>query len=104
MDKTIKVILLTNSERLISEITEVGADVGEPDCRLTKPYEIWAEHNLCAWMSTDTDQDTFMISSDKIITIADPKQDLLEKYLKRLSNAILHQRSNGRGQLPGSWL
>lgn len=83
MDKTIKVILLTNSDRLISEITEVGADVGEPDCRLTKPYEIGAEHNLCAWMTTDTDQDTFMISSDKIITIADPKQDLLEKYLEK---------------------
>ena len=73
MDKTIKVILLTNSERLISEITEVGADVGEPDCRLTKPYEIWAEHNLCAWMSTDTDQDTFMISSCLLYTSPSPR-------------------------------
>jgi hypothetical protein len=33
MDKTIKLILLTNSERLISEIIEIGADIGEPDCK-----------------------------------------------------------------------
>ena len=34
MDKMIKLILLTNSERLISEIVEIGADIGEPDCKL----------------------------------------------------------------------
>ena len=37
MDKVIKVILLTNGERLVSEIVEIGADVGEPDCRLINP-------------------------------------------------------------------
>ena len=41
MDKIIKVILLTNSERLISEIEEVGADIGQPDCKLINPMEIW---------------------------------------------------------------
>ncbi len=40
MDKTIKVILLTNSERIISEIDEVGAEIGEPDCKLIKPYDV----------------------------------------------------------------
>ena len=83
MDKTIKLILLTNSERLISEIIEVGADIGEPDCKLIRPHEIWAEHNLCPWMKDDTDQTEFMISSDKIITITDPNSDLLEKYLEK---------------------
>ena len=37
MDKIVKVILLTNSERLISEIEEVGAEIGEPDCKLINP-------------------------------------------------------------------
>ena len=83
MDKTIKLILLTNSERLISEIVEIGADIGEPDCKLIKPHEIQAEHNLCPWMKDDTDQTEFMISSDKIITITDPNSDLLEKYLEK---------------------
>ena len=81
MEKTIKVILLTNSERLISEIQEVGADIGQPDCKLINPMEIWESCNLAPWMLDHTKQDTFMISSDKIITLADPMPTLLEKYI-----------------------
>ena len=83
MDKIIKVILLTNSERLISEIEEVGAEIGEPDCKLINPMEIWESNNLAPWMMDHTMQDTFMISSDKIITLADPMPTLLEKYLEK---------------------
>ena len=83
MEKTIKVLLLTNSERLISEIIEVGADIGMPDCKLVSPHEIWEGPNLCPWMMDHTDQTEFMISSDKIITITDPNSDLLEKYLEK---------------------
>jgi hypothetical protein len=77
------VILLTNSERLISEIEEVGAEIGEPDCKLINPMEIWESNNLAPWMMDHTMQDTFMISSDKIITLADPMPTLLEKYLEQ---------------------
>ena len=83
MDKIVKVILLTNSERLISEIEEVGAEIGEPDCKLINPMEIWESNNLAPWMMDHTMQDTFMISSDKIITLADPLPTLLEKYLEK---------------------
>ena len=83
MDKVVKVILLTNSERLIREIEEVGAEIGEPDCKLINPMEIWESNNLAPWMMDHTMQDTFMISSDKIITLADPMPTLLEKYLEK---------------------
>ena len=83
MDKIVKVILLTNSERLISEIEEVGAEIGEPDCKLINPMEIWESNNLAPWMMDHTMQDTFVISSDKIITLADPMPTLLEKYLEK---------------------
>ena len=83
MDKIVKVILMTNSERLISEIEEVGAEIGEPDCKLINPMEIWESNNLAPWMMDHTMQDTFMISSDKIITLADPMPTLLEKYLEQ---------------------
>ncbi len=83
MDKIVKVILLTNSERLISEIEEVGAEIGEPDCKLINPMEIWESNNLAPWMMDHTMQDTFMISSDKIITLADPMPTLLERYLEQ---------------------
>ena len=85
MDKVIKVLLLNNSERLVSEIQEIGADIGQPDCKLINPHEIWEGHNLCPWMMDNTDQVEFMISSDKIITIADPNSDLLEKYLEKIN-------------------
>jgi len=84
MDKVIKVILLINNERLISEIVEIGADVGEPDCKLIKPHVI-SESILTPWMINDTNQTEFMISSDKIITIADSNSDLLKKYLEKIN-------------------
>ena len=82
MDKMIKVILLTNSERIISEIDEVGSEIGEPDCKLIKPYDV---RDLVAWMGEHTDQNEFMISSDKIITMSDPKSDLLKNYLEKIN-------------------
>ena len=81
MERIIKIILLTNSERLISEIEEVGADIGEPDCKLINPMEICEGNSLSPWMIDHTKQDTFMINSDKIITLAEPMPTLLEKYI-----------------------
>ena len=83
MDKIVKVILLTSNQRLISEIEEVGAEIGEPDCKLINPMEICEGNMLTPWMVEHTMQDTFMISSDKIITLADPMPTLLEKYLEK---------------------
>ena len=83
MSKIVKVILLMNSERLISEIEEVGAEIGEPDCKLINPMEICEGNMLSPWMIDYTMQDTFMISSEKIITLADPMPTLLEKYLEK---------------------
>jgi hypothetical protein len=71
-----------NNQFLISQIEEVGADIGEPDCKLIKPFII--DNNelktLQPFLSGYTKQDTFMMSSDKIITLADPTPTLLEKY------------------------
>ena len=81
MENPTKIIQITNGERLISQIEEVGADIGEPDCKLVNPMEICEGNMLSPWMVDVTMQDTFMISSDKIITLADPTPTLLEKYL-----------------------
>ena len=37
MDKVIKLIVLTSKEILLSEIEEVGSEIGEPDCKLINP-------------------------------------------------------------------
>ena len=81
MDKTIKAILLTNNQILVSEIDEVPAAVpGEPDCKLTKPFGLTSDGMLESWMMTATRDEEFMISSDKILTLAEPTPTLIEKY------------------------
>ena len=77
----IKLLLLTNNQILVSTIEEVGADVGEPDCKLTKPFLLnQSNETLSSWLIDFSSQDTFMISSDKILTIAEPSEKLLKKY------------------------
>ena len=80
MEKTIKVLALLNNLILITQIEEVGADIGEPDCKLVNPFVIKSDKTLEPFLFGYTKQDTFMISSDKIITLADPTPTLLEKY------------------------
>ena len=78
--KLIKIIALTNNLILVSQIEEVGADIGEPDCKLVKPFVVKSDKTLEPFLCVYTKQDTFMISSDKILTLADPTPTLLEKY------------------------
>ena len=78
-----KLIVLINNLILITQIEEVGVNIGEPDCKLIKPFVVKRELDinilepfLCGY----TKQDTFMISSDKILSLANPTPTLLEKY------------------------
>jgi len=58
----------------------VGVDIGEPDCRLIKPFVVRNDQTLEPFLCGYTKQDTFMISSDKIITLTEPTPTLREKY------------------------
>ncbi len=80
MEKTIKVLVLMNNQILISQIEEVGADIGEPDCKLVEPYVVTKDKTLEPFLSNYTRENTFMMSSDKILTLADPTSILLIKY------------------------
>ena len=77
----IKLIVLTNNLNLVSQIEEVGAAIpGEPDCKLLEPYVVGEQDTLSPWLVESTNQNEFMLSSDKILTLVDPKPTLLEKY------------------------
>ena len=76
----IKLIVLVNQQRLISQIEEIGADIGQPDCKLTEPFIAKDDNTLSPWLVESTNQSVFMLSSDKILTLVDPKPTLLEKY------------------------
>ncbi len=82
MEKQIKILALENQQILISEIEEVGsADIGEPDCKLINPFVVTDGKTLTPFLTSVTRETTFMMGSDKILTLADPTPTLLEKYL-----------------------
>ena len=82
MDQTVKIIHLTTNQILISELVEVAPmDIGAPDCKMVNPFSIKDDQTLEPWLLSVTKDDIFMISSDKILTLAEPTPTLLEKYL-----------------------
>ena len=78
----IQILLLKNHTVLISRIEEVGTELGEPDCKLTEPYELKQENGenfLTSWPSF-TSHKELMIHSDSILTMVSPDSDQLDKY------------------------
>ena len=85
MENTIKCLLLKNNSIVISEIIEVVSELGEPDCKLINPYvlkkSITGEYFLEWWLDF-SEQNELMMHSDSILTIVDPKSEILKKYLE----------------------
>ena len=83
-DQTIKVLVLTTTQQLlISEVVEVAAvDIGQPDCKLVSPFWVNSAESLTLepFLLGFSKDDTFMMSSDKILTLCEPTPTLLEKY------------------------
>ena len=77
----VKVICLTNKQILISQIEEVAPlDIGAPNCKLIEPFILNEDSTLSPWLIDVTNENEFMICSDKILTLVDAKPTLLEKY------------------------
>ena len=81
----VRVIALTINHYVISQVDEVMAeDIGQPDCKLTKPFVVKTESGktvLEPFMMDLTREHIFMMGSDKILTLAIPTPTLLEQYL-----------------------
>ena len=75
----IQVLLLTNQTILISEIDEVLADIGQPDCKLINPCVI-IDGKVSKWISDLTSNTEMFMSSDKILTLVDPSPHILKEY------------------------
>ena len=81
MDKTVKIIVLEH-QNFISEIDEVQTvEIGDPNCKLTKPFVIKSDGTLEQFLIGITRDTEIMMGSDKILTIAEPAPTILEKYL-----------------------
>jgi len=82
MERNVKCLLLKVDAILITEIVEVGSELGEPDCKLINPHQFFGEDDLRPWKEEVTNQTEFMIHSDSILTIAEPTPEIIEKYLE----------------------
>jgi len=77
----VKLLILSNGERLISQLIEVAPiDIGDPNCKLVEPFLVNEDGTLTPWLVSITNDNEFMMSSDKILTLVEPKPTLLEKY------------------------
>ena len=83
-DKVVKCVLLNVDNVLITEIEEVMPEPGEPDCRLVNPYLFVSEDDMKPWVQA-SNQKEYMVRSDDILTIADPTQEVIDKYIELTS-------------------
>ena len=81
----IKCVLIDVDNVLISEVVEVDAEIGDPNCKLIKPYLFNSIDDMKPWKSEITNQTEFMIRSEDILTIADPTNEVIEKYTELTS-------------------
>ena len=81
MDKIVKCILVDVDNVLISEIEEVDAALGDPNCKLTTPYRFFDYDNMEPWPK-GTNETELMIRAENILTIADPSPEVVKAYLK----------------------
>lgn len=81
----IQILVLKNDLVLISRVEEVSTELGEPDCKLVKPYKIVIHDGDIDKITYEswpefTEQSELMIHSDSILTIVEPNKFQLEKY------------------------
>jgi len=74
---------------LISVVGQIASDLGEPDCKLIKPFVIVKNDGdfiLKPWLSEYTIQDYRMVHSDKILTMIPPRDQITLKYKKLIES------------------
>jgi|TARA_Y100000389_G_scaffold203181_1_gene250760 hypothetical protein len=86
MSKQVKLILFKIDTVLITEVVELDAQLGDPNCKLINPLE-WKkndegeEYSLKTWIEA-TNQTELMVRAEDILTITDPLPEVVEKYLE----------------------
>lgn len=85
--QNLTILILKNDTILITEYEPVESEIGGPDCLLTNPVQMLVTdsntYDMKRWISF-TDDRKFKIHSDFILTMAEPKPDQIELYLKTI--------------------
>ena len=79
--ENLKVLVLVTKEMIVTQVEEVQSELGGPDCKLTEPFVYDQENEVLSPLLLNlTTQNTFMISSDKILTLVPPSSKIVTKY------------------------
>ena len=81
----IKCVLVDVDTVLISEVVEMDAELGDPNCKLINPYLFNSIDDMKPCKSDITNQTEFMIRSEDILTIADPTGTVMDRYTELTS-------------------
>ena len=81
----IKCVLIDVDNVVVAEVVEMDAEIGDPNCKLIKPYLFNSIDDMKPWKSEITNQTEFMIRSEDILTIADPTNEVIVKYTELTS-------------------
>ena len=81
----IKCVLVDVDTVLISEVVEMDAELGDPNCKLINPYLFNSIDDMKPWKSEITNQTELMIRSEDILTIADPTGTVMDRYTELTS-------------------
>ena len=79
-NKQIKGLLLKVDNVVICEVIEVEAEPGEPHCKIINPYE-FVDGELVPWPEV-SGQNELMLRSSDILTVVEPKEEIIQKYLE----------------------
>ena len=52
-----------NNLKIVTQIEEVLADIGDPNCKMIEPYVLGDQDTLSPWLVDCTSQNEFMILS-----------------------------------------
>ena len=85
MDKVVKCVLIDTDNVLITEIVEMDAEIGNPNCKLINPLVFNSLDDMKPWKADVTNQTEFMIRAEDILTIADPTGTVIDKYIELTS-------------------
>ena len=81
----IKCVLIDVDNVVVAEVVEMDAEIGDPNCKLIKPYLFNSIDDMKPWKSEITNQTEFMIRSEDILTIADPSGVVIDRYTELTS-------------------
>ena len=80
----IKCLVLLTGIVLIAKIEEVDAELGDPNCLISDVCVINSDGKISSWLNFSEDTE-LMIRSENILTITEPKKDIVKLYLETIS-------------------